>query len=83
MTLARQADPRALTEKQYPFILTGPVSPLSFTSTPFLDVFTSEEELRAANRRSRLSLPPFAGQEWFNAAAETVSVGRNDKPRID
>lgn len=47
-------DPRALTEKQYPFMLTGPVSLLSFTCAPiFLDVFTSEEELRAANRRSR------------------------------
>jgi DNA helicase HerA-like ATPase len=47
-------DPRALTEKQYPFMLTGPVSPLSFTSAPvFLEVFTSEEELREANRSPR------------------------------
>jgi hypothetical protein len=47
-------DPRALTEKQYPFMLTGPVSPLSFTSAPvFLEVFTSEEQLREANRSPR------------------------------
>jgi hypothetical protein len=47
-------DPRALTEKQYPFMITGPVSPLSFTSAPvFLKVFTSEEELLDANRNPR------------------------------
>ena len=47
-------DPRALTEKQYPFMITGPVSPLSFTSAPvFLEVFTSEEQLLDANRNPR------------------------------
>lgn len=47
-------DPRALSEKKYPFMLTGPVSPLSFTSAPvFLEVFTSEEQLRDANRSPR------------------------------
>jgi len=47
-------DPRALTEKRYPFMIIGPVSPLSFTSAPvFLEVFTSEEQLRQANRKLR------------------------------
>lgn len=47
-------DPRALTEKRYPFMITGPVSPLSFTSAPvFLEVFNSEEQLREANRHTR------------------------------
>lgn len=45
-------DPNALSEKVYPFMLTGPVSPLSFTSAPvFLEVFTSRDEFREANLR--------------------------------
>ncbi|RIT40451.1 helicase HerA domain-containing protein [Mycobacteroides abscessus] len=44
-------DPRALREKVYPFMLTGPVSPLSFTAAPvFLQVFNNIDELREANR---------------------------------
>ena len=47
-------DPRAMTEKVYPFMLTGPVSPLSFTAAPvFLQVFTSESEFIDCNRRHR------------------------------
>jgi hypothetical protein len=38
-------------EKSYPFMVTGPISPLSFTSAPvFLEVFTDEKEFRRANR---------------------------------
>jgi hypothetical protein len=45
-------DPRALTDKVYPFMLVGPVSPLSFTAAPvFLQVFTTIDELRSANWR--------------------------------
>lgn len=44
------ADPRALSEKVYPFMLTGPVSPLSFTSAPvFLQVFTDHDSFLEAN----------------------------------
>ncbi len=46
------ADPRALEAKVYPFMLTGPVSPISFTGEPvFLQVFTSFEDFVDANRR--------------------------------
>ena len=45
-------DPNALSEKIYPFMLTGPVSPLSFTSAPvFLQVFTDRGQFRDANLR--------------------------------
>jgi Helicase HerA, central domain len=44
------ADPRALDIKVYPFMLTGPVSPLSFTGQPvFLEVFTSFEDFVETN----------------------------------
>lgn len=34
-------DPQAITPSQYPFMLTGPISPLSFTGTPvFANVYT-------------------------------------------
>lgn len=43
-------DPQALDPPQYPFMLTGPISPLSFTGAPvFLSVYTDFEEFRAAN----------------------------------
>ncbi|WP_374457008.1 ATP-binding protein [Nocardioides sp.] len=43
-------DPNSLSEKVYPFMITGPVSPLSFTAAPiFLQVFTDEAEFRDAN----------------------------------
>jgi DNA helicase HerA-like ATPase len=43
-------DPQALDPSEYPFMLTGPVSPLSFTGAPvFLSVYTSFEEFRADN----------------------------------
>lgn len=46
-------DPQALDPRQYPFMLTGPISPLSFTGTPvFLSVYTDFEEFRAANTPS-------------------------------
>ena len=46
------ADPKALTDKVYPFMLTGPVSPLSFTAAPvFLQVFNTLDELLTANQR--------------------------------
>lgn len=41
-------------DRSYPFMLSGPVSPLSFTAAPvFLDVFTDVQEFRVAN-----GLPP-------------------------
>jgi hypothetical protein len=44
-------DPKSLSEKVYPFMLTGPVSPLTFTAAPvFLQVFTDETRFREANR---------------------------------
>ncbi|MGV9935771.1 ATP-binding protein [Streptomyces olivaceoviridis] len=44
-------DPRAVTRKSYPFMLTGPVSPLSFTSAPtFLEVHTDVADFVAANQ---------------------------------
>lgn len=49
-------NPKSLTNKVYPFMLSGPVSPLTFTAAPvFLQVYTSEEEFRAANHAH---LPP-------------------------
>ena len=45
-------DPNSLSDKVYPFMITGPVSPLSFTAAPvFLEVFTSQEDFLDANRR--------------------------------
>jgi hypothetical protein len=38
---------------QYPFMLTGPISPLSFTGAPvFVSVFTSFDRFKAANKKS-------------------------------
>lgn len=55
-------DPRALADKVYPFMLTGPTSPLSFTAAPvFLQVYTSDDEFRRANRQH---LPPRAERLW-------------------
>ena len=55
-------NPRALSEKVYPFMLTGPVSPLSFTAAPvFLQVYTAEDEFRRANHRH---LPGRADPLW-------------------
>lgn len=43
-------DPQALDPAQYPFMLTGPVSPLSFTGAPvFLSVYTDFERFKADN----------------------------------
>lgn len=43
-------DPQALDPSQYPFMLTGPVSPLSFTGAPvFLSVYTDFDRFRADN----------------------------------
>jgi hypothetical protein len=45
-------DPQAMNPAQYPFMLTGPISPLSFTGAPvFLSVFTSFENFEVANSR--------------------------------
>lgn len=45
------ADPSTRTKKAvFPFMLTGPVSPLSVTAAPvFLEVYTSEDEFRESN----------------------------------
>ena len=43
-------DPQAIRPSQYPFMLTGPVSPLSFTGAPiFLSVYTDFEKFRSDN----------------------------------
>ena len=43
-------NPKAIQPPQYPFMLTGPVSPLSFTGAPvFLWVYTDFEEFKRAN----------------------------------
>lgn len=43
-------DPAAATPRRYPFMLQGPVSPLSFTGAPlFLSVFTDFEEFMSDN----------------------------------
>ena len=43
-------DPQAVSPRQYPFMLTGPVSPLSFTGAPvFLSVYTDFDEFKTAN----------------------------------
>ena len=43
-------DPHAVTPRQYSFMLTGPVSPLSFTGAPvFTSVYTDFEEFRRDN----------------------------------
>ena len=43
-------DPGAISPSQYPFMITGPVSPLSFTGAPvFLSVYTDFDEFREAN----------------------------------
>ncbi|KRC51863.1 hypothetical protein ASE16_01990 [Leifsonia sp. Root227] len=44
-------NPQATSKKRYPFMISGPVSPLSFTAAPvFLDVYTDEEEFRQMNQ---------------------------------
>ncbi len=43
-------DPQAISPREYPFMVTGPVSPLSFTGAPvFLSVFTSFDDFRKSN----------------------------------
>ncbi|MHB8375461.1 MAG: ATP-binding protein [Dehalococcoidia bacterium] len=43
-------DPGAIQPSQYPFMLTGPVSPLSFTGAPvFLSVYTNFEQFKQDN----------------------------------
>lgn len=43
-------DPAAIRPSKYPFMLTGPVSPLSFTGAPvFLSVYTDFERFKQAN----------------------------------
>jgi hypothetical protein len=43
-------DPDAISPSRYPFMLTGPVSPLSFTGAPlFLSVYTDFEEYKRDN----------------------------------
>lgn len=43
-------DPQAIKPSQYPFMLTGPVSPLSFTGAPvFLSVYTDFEKFKSEN----------------------------------
>lgn len=54
-------DPRAVTRKTYPFMLTGPISPLSFTSAPvFLEVHTDAGDFVTANRHlfPEVPVPP-------------------------
>ena len=51
-------DPAAIRPPEYPFMLTGPVSPLSFTGTPvFLSVYTCHKDF-VRNNRSRIPTPP-------------------------
>lgn len=46
------ADPTALSDRTYPFMITGPVSPLSFTAAPvFLQVFTDKRSFHDSNSR--------------------------------
>lgn len=43
-------DPHAVTPRQYPFMLTGPVSPLSFTGAPvFTNVYTDFDKFKSDN----------------------------------
>ena len=43
-------DPNALTPHEYSFMLTGPVSPLSFTGAPvFLSVYTRPDQFKEDN----------------------------------
>lgn len=43
-------DPAAISPSQYPFMLTGPVSPLSFTGAPvFLSVYTNFDDFKQDN----------------------------------
>lgn len=43
-------DPQAITPHEFPFMLTGPISPLSFTGAPvFLSVYTNHDDFLAAN----------------------------------
>ncbi|MFK0194232.1 ATP-binding protein [Kitasatospora sp. NPDC090308] len=52
------SDPRAVTRKTYPFMLIGPVSPLSFTSAPiFLEVHTDVADFLNANQHLFATLP--------------------------
>ena len=45
-------DPAAIRPAAYPFMLTGPISPLSFTGAPvFLSVYTDFADFRAANEK--------------------------------
>ena len=43
-------DPQAVTPSQYPFMLTGPITPLSFTGAPvFTNVYTDFDDFRRDN----------------------------------
>lgn len=43
-------DPKALSEKNYPFMITGPVSPLSFTAAPvFMSTYVDLADFNRAN----------------------------------
>ena len=43
-------DPQSQSNKQYPFMLIGPVSPLSFTGSPlFIQTFTEHKDFKLAN----------------------------------
>lgn len=45
-------DPKALSEKNYPFMITGPVSPLSFTAAPvFMSTYVDLTDFNRANSR--------------------------------
>src|SRR5664279_4904627 len=64
-------DPRAMTEKVYPFMLTGPVSPLSFTAAPvFLQVFTVWADTAS----------PWAVSAWGSRSPKSLSLIHISEP---
>ncbi|WP_432573326.1 ATP-binding protein [Kineococcus sp. SYSU DK005] len=74
------APPDSTKPKVYPFMVTGPVSPLSFTKAPvFLAAYTDFERFRADNHhwisreRLRLGLPVLAGVPALRGGGPVVA----------
>lgn len=84
------APPRATNPRVYPFLLLGPVSPLSFTKAPLaIAMYTDFDEFRADNadwiaaRRAAMGAPPLTGAPVkpgnvaVDAAARVAKAARN------
>lgn len=78
------ADPSSTRPRIYPYMLSGPVSPLSFTKTPvFLQTFTSVEEFIAANNWLPAGFPDAAHFTLCPSSHTPSAPGTEDEPGYD